>query len=184
MDVAEFHTAGTVDYFTYERGADLIREWAAGWLPGLAQTRTYAEALLRGLGHDEPTIRAKAEHRMARQREVLARSEVHLILDEAVLHRQVGGPEVMRAQLAALLDLPANVSLRVVPFSAGAHRGLDGPCILLDGPCGRVLYLEHWSQDRTLVGGPLRVAYEGVWSALEAVAESGGPVVRSLLAGA
>ena len=181
MDVAEFHSQGTADYFTYERGADLIRDWTTNWLPGLVQTRAYAAALLRGLGHDKQTASAKVAHRMARQREVLARSEVRLILDEAVLHREVGGPEVMRGQLTALLDMPVSVSLRVVPFTVGAHRGMDGPFVLLDGPCGGVLYLENFAHDRTLVGGPLRAAYEGVWSALEAVAEPGGPVVDAAL---
>ena len=181
MDVAEFHSQGTVDYFLHERGADLIRDWTTNWLPGLVQTRPYAEALLRGgWGLDEPTVQAKAAYRVARQRETLARSRVDLIVDESVLHREVGGPEVMRGQLVALLDLPANVSLRVVPFTVGAHQGVDGPFILLDGPC-RVLFLEHWAQDRTLVGAPLRVAYEDVWRALEAVAVPGEPLIVAAL---
>lgn len=182
MDVAEFHSQGTADYFTYERGADLIRDWTTNWLPGLVQTRPYTEALLcGGWDFDEPTVSAKAAYRMARQREVLAGAEVRLILDEAVLHRQVGGPEVMRAQLTALLDLPASVSLRVVPFTVGAHRGMDGPFVLLDGPCGGVLYLENFAHDRTLVGGPLLPAYEDVWRALEAVAVPGRTVVDAAL---
>lgn len=181
MDVAEFHQAEAVDYFTYERGAERVREWSNHVIPGLVQTRPYAEALLRGgWGLDEPTVQAKAAYRVARQRETLARSRVDLIVDESVLHREVGGPEVMRGQLVALLDLPANVSLRVVPFTVGAHQGVDGPFILLDGPC-RVLFLEHWAQDRTLVGAPLRVAYEDVWRALEAVAVPGGPVVEAAI---
>ena len=181
MDVAEFHTAGTVDYFLHERGADLVREWANGAVSGLVQTSAYAEAWLREFGIDETPTQAKVAHRMARQREVLARSEVRLILDEAVLHRAVGGPEVMREQLEALLVLPAAVDLMVVPFSVGAHRGLYRPFHLLDGPCGRVLYLDDPMQDRTLTSGPLIPAYEAVWRSLEAVAVPAEPLIVAAL---
>ena len=54
---------------------------------------------------------------------------VWAIVDEAALHRLVGGPEVMRDQLGHLLDaamLP-NVTVQVIPYSAGAHAGMHGP---------------------------------------------------------
>ena len=68
------------------------------------------------------------------------------IVEEAALHRMVGGPETMREQLRHLLELGerANVSLQVLPYSAGVHAAIDGPFVLLtfDG-YPDVLYLEH-----------------------------------------
>src|SRR5256884_139114 len=62
--------------------------------------------------------------------------EFWAILDEAVLHRTVGGPAIMRAQLLRLLevsDLP-HVTLQVVPFGAGAHAGMENPFLILGFP--------------------------------------------------
>ena len=62
--------------------------------------------------------------------------DLWVVLDEAVLSRPVGGDEVMRAQLVRLLEaavLP-NVTLQVLPFSAGAHAGMDGTFAILDFP--------------------------------------------------
>jgi hypothetical protein len=51
------------------------------------------------------------------------------VLDEAVLLRPIGGPEVMRRQLLRLAEAsePSNVTIRVLPFEVGAHRALEGP---------------------------------------------------------
>ncbi len=51
-----------------------------------------------------------------------------MILDEAVLRRPVGGPEVMRGQLERLIQAAKrpNVAIQVIPFDAGAHEGLRG----------------------------------------------------------
>jgi hypothetical protein len=68
--------------------------------------------------------------RLSRQ-EILTRDQpplVYLLLDEAVLRRPVASPEVMRAQLVHLADLATwpDISIQVVPFSAGGHIGLLG----------------------------------------------------------
>jgi hypothetical protein len=55
-------------------------------------------------------------------------------VDEAALRRPVGGPEVMREQLRELLRPRPNVTIRVVPFQAGVHPGLEGGFVLLDFP--------------------------------------------------
>jgi hypothetical protein len=68
--------------------------------------------------------------RLARQ-EILGREEpplVYLVMDEAVLHRQVGSAEVMREQLGYLAEAAqrVNVTVQVIPFAAGPHIGLQG----------------------------------------------------------
>jgi hypothetical protein len=70
---------------------------------------------------------------------------VSFVLDEAVLHRSAGGPEVMREQLARLADLAesAHVQVRILPFSAVTYAGLDGEFTLLRlGDGTEILYQE------------------------------------------
>ncbi|GAA4917473.1 hypothetical protein HNR25_002394 [Streptomonospora salina] len=69
-------------------------------------------------------------------------------MDEAVLRRQVGGASVMEKQLRHLVRLSeiSHVTIRVLPFSAGAHAGLDGAFYLLEFPDQEdpdVVYLEQ-----------------------------------------
>ena len=56
------------------------------------------------------------------------------VIDEAVLHREVGGPKVMREQLLHLAAMSgrANIALQVIPYSAGAHVGLEGAFVIAD----------------------------------------------------
>ena len=59
-----------------------------------------------------------------------------MIVDEAALHRQVGGPDLMRAQLGHLIKAASepHVTLQVIPFSAGAYPGMPGSFVLMDFP--------------------------------------------------
>ncbi|MFG2293317.1 DUF5753 domain-containing protein [Streptomyces sp. NPDC048603] len=88
-------------------------------------TRADAELGPHGLADaalvDAPAVR---QDRL-RQRVPL---RLHALISEAVLRQQVGGPEVMRAQLCHLAEVAAlpNVHVQVVPFHAGAHSGLSG----------------------------------------------------------
>ncbi len=95
---------------------------------GLLQTEEYARAVLAtGMPDD---LEGLVAARMERQR-ILQREQPPLawaILDEAVLHRPVGGREVMRNQLARLLDLTSHrwMRIQVLPFVAGEHSSLAG----------------------------------------------------------
>jgi len=90
------------------------------------------------------------ELRMRRQEEILERAEppeLLFVMDEAALHRWVGGREVMRHQLRRLKTeaTRANVTIEVVPFTAGAHAGMKGPFIIMELSEAQdedVLYLE------------------------------------------
>lgn len=137
----------TVEFGIYvglEAAAASLRAYEAQLVHGLLQTRDYARAVLRAWDRKASAERIDrlAELRMKRQ-EVLTRPdtplELWVILDEAVLRRPVGGPKVMRAQLGKLLEatteLP-NLTVQVLPFSQGAHAGLNGPFYLLDFPGG------------------------------------------------
>src|SRR5579859_1982392 len=109
-------------YVGLEAAATQIRTYEVQFVPGLLQTREYARAVVM-LGHwqaPEKEIEHRVDLRMDRQR-ILHRPEppqVWVVIDESALRRPVGGTEVMRAQLEALIvaaKLP-NVRVQVVPF--------------------------------------------------------------------
>lgn len=101
-------------------------------IPGLFQTAEYARAM-----HDvvvQPKLSPEridelVEVRLRRQ-QVLMRDPplvISAIFDEAALHRVVGGPSTMAAQLAHLIEVAAlpNVTIRIIPYAAGAHAAMD-----------------------------------------------------------
>ncbi|MFE0401996.1 helix-turn-helix transcriptional regulator [Streptomyces nigra] len=124
-------------YVSLEGAAALIRSYEPHFVPGLLQTEDYARGVLRSgaIGQTSPDdIERHVDLRMRRQR-LLAREDaprIWVVMDETVLHRQVGGPEVMRAQIDKLLDatkLP-HVTLQIAPFANGVHPGTFGPFVL------------------------------------------------------
>lgn len=137
---SELLSAASSDLISLEDDAAEIRTFEMGLVPGLLQTEDYARAVLSGrLSATEDEVERLVGVRMARQA-VLTRRERPLrlwaILGEAALRQRVGGPEVMRAQLHRLAEASAlpNVTLQVLPFTAGAHPGIDGPFVILEFP--------------------------------------------------
>jgi hypothetical protein len=127
-------------YLGLESGASRISSFDQ-IVPGLLQTRDYADALYRAgerrLSDEE--IHAKVELRLARQ-EILTRADcppqLWSVLHEGALHCLVGGVEVMRAQLehlAKLTELP-NVEVQILRNNSGAHAGVEGTFTILDYP--------------------------------------------------
>jgi uncharacterized protein DUF5753 len=88
------------------------------------------------------------EARLLRQRRLNDTDSLRawIIVDEAALHRAVGGADIMRAQLNRLIEIAAlpNVTIQVIPFEAGAHAALDSNFAILDfaAPVGSVVYVE------------------------------------------
>lgn len=111
-----------------EAKATYISTYQAQLIYGLLQTKEYARAVLAtGMPNNLDDLVAA---RMERQR-ILTRERPPLalvILDEATLHRPIGGREVMRGQLAHLLKCAERrwVRIQVLPYSAGEHASLIG----------------------------------------------------------
>ncbi|MFJ3307710.1 helix-turn-helix domain-containing protein [Streptomyces sp. NPDC086549] len=130
------------DFISLESQASGMRTLETSVVPGLLQTPEYARAVTRaavgGLDDAEERLDALVEVRLARQ-DVLRSEpplELSAVLDEAVLRREVGGPDVMARQLERLLEaarLP-QVRLQVLPFAAGAHIGITGPFVIFSFP--------------------------------------------------
>jgi transcriptional regulator with XRE-family HTH domain len=142
-----------LDFGTYvglEADAIAIRRYQSTIVPGLLQTAEYARAMHEA---DVPKlsqarIEELVEVRMKRQ-QLLARNSAlrfWVVLDEAVLHRMVGGPEVMGAQLDRLINVTKlpNFTMQVIPYSAGAHPAMDSTFSMLDfaSPVPSVVYVE------------------------------------------
>ncbi|MFI6661333.1 helix-turn-helix domain-containing protein [Streptomyces sp. NPDC050523] len=139
---------------------EVVREdhYACMYVPGLLQTRSYAEAVHRAseVQCPEREVQHMVDIRMKRQ-ELLDRSEpphIWCVIDEAALRRRVGGPEVMRNQLDHLLALSQrpHITVQVLPFSSGAHAAAVGSFAVLRGPAPEldVVYVD-------LLGGGLFV---------------------------
>lgn len=142
----EYHEAiqtdGFEDYLHLE-GMAVRAESFLQVIPGLLQTKAYATSIVERsqVWSSKHEVNRFVKLRLARQA-VLSRDnplELRCILDEAALRRVVGGPEVMTEQLEWLLTVTKgrnNVALRVLPFEAGAHAGIDGNFQLLEFEVG------------------------------------------------
>jgi hypothetical protein len=125
-------------YIGFEAEATAISTYEAQIVPGLLQTPQYASAVIAadGVYDDEEVVAQRVQVRLARQA-VLTRippPRLSVVLDEAVLRRVIGGPDVMRHQLSRLVEAAEldMVTIQVLPFAAGAHRALAGSFIVLE----------------------------------------------------
>lgn len=112
-------------WYPLEHEADEIHEYTIGLFGGLAQHPDYVNALMcRGVVPDPQERQRRVEARMERKRNILDRQappRMWWIIDEPVLTCQVGGPEVMRAQLTHLLELSDHprIDIQILPQSQG-----------------------------------------------------------------
>lgn len=130
-----------IDFVWLQSRAERLRTYSAMLVPGLLQTREYAETLIRNAAPadtPEEQIERGIELRMTRQQLLGGQAPVDFaaVVDESVLRRVIGGPEVMHGQLTKLLDVAErpNVEVRVLPLRRGAHAGLDGSFWLYEMP--------------------------------------------------
>ncbi|MFM9443951.1 helix-turn-helix transcriptional regulator [Streptomyces acidiscabies] len=124
-------------HVSLEGAAALIRQYEPHFVPGLLQTEDYARGVLvsGAIARTRPEDIDRLVALRMRRQELLTRPDaprIWVVMDETVLRRPVGGPEVMRAQIDRLLDaakLP-NVVLQIAPFASGPHPGTYGPFVL------------------------------------------------------
>ncbi|NUT47585.1 MAG: helix-turn-helix domain-containing protein [Saccharothrix sp.] len=179
-------------YLGLEQGASRMFTYDAVVLNGILQCRRYADAVIRGQyidplsdgeGIDMVDLRMRRQEALDRAESPL---EVVAVIDEAVLRKQIGGPDVAAEQLGYLLVLSErpNVSIKVLSGAAGAHPGLHGSFITLEFPIERdpgVVYLEdrtggRYQDDTGVIEDHARVADRLVELALSE------PESRSLIA--
>ncbi|MFF0517948.1 helix-turn-helix domain-containing protein [Actinomadura nitritigenes] len=129
---------GTLDYIALEADADSIKSFQLHLVPGLLQTEAYTRAVIRShiSRYGDREIDALTAIRMRRQ-EILMKARpprLSVIMSEAVLRQEVGGSAVMREQRRRLIEVSTseNVTVQVLPFSAGAQPGHNGSFNMLN----------------------------------------------------
>lgn len=132
--------------FGLEHGAESVRFYENLLITGLLQTEEYARALGEGSSMQRAVDAApRMEARMLRQRRLSGGEPIRLsvVMSEAALRQQVGGPEVLRRQLRHLAETaerhPDTVDLRVIPFTAGRFSTMGASTFaLIDVPSPRL----------------------------------------------
>jgi transcriptional regulator with XRE-family HTH domain len=143
-----------------EQEAVAITCYSINYIPGLLQTRDYAEGIIRTVAPkmDPNVIQQRIEARLRRQR-LLAeddRPRYHVVLDEAVMHRSVGGAVLMATQLDKILQIVRSkrAVVQIIPFVAGAYAAADGYFVLLefeeDSNLWPVVYIEGLADNQYL----------------------------------
>jgi transcriptional regulator with XRE-family HTH domain len=155
-----WHAFGDIPYSVYiglETDAASLRVYEPQVVPGLLQTRPYAEALIAGALPESGTndIEKRVSVRLRRQERI--RDTDHplrlwVVIDEAALRRQVGDKQLMREQLEHLVELShqPHVTVQVLPFAMGAHPGINGQYAILEFPDASdssVVYIEGVTSD-------------------------------------
>jgi transcriptional regulator with XRE-family HTH domain len=125
-------------YGWFERWADIeaaaavLRSYEPLIVPGLLQTEDYAQTILSMKPGDKDDLDEQVAVRIMRQM-VLERAKLWCLLDEGVLHRDIGGSKIMRTQLYRLAELAEHpkVTIQVIP-GIGAHAGLLGAFVIAE----------------------------------------------------
>ncbi|MET8433300.1 helix-turn-helix transcriptional regulator [Streptomyces sp900116325] len=150
-----WHAFGDIPYSVYiglETDAESLRVYEPQVVPGLLQTRSYAEALINGALPEAPpndidkrvSVRARRQDRITDQEHPL---RLWAVIDEAALSRQVMIEQL--EQLVELSHLP-HVTVQVLPFEMGAHPGINGQYAILEFPDAAdssVVYIEGVTSD-------------------------------------
>ncbi|MDH6221063.1 helix-turn-helix domain-containing protein [Streptomyces pseudovenezuelae] len=154
-----WHVYGDVPqsvYIALETDAASLHTYEPMVIPALLQTPAYAHAVIEEtipqLTAEQAATRLKV--RLRRQHRIYNPASplrLWVVLDESVLRRVVGSPDIMREQLEHLNALGAepHITVQIVPYTAGAHPGLTGQFSILkfaDTP-GAVVYLERFTSD-------------------------------------
>jgi transcriptional regulator with XRE-family HTH domain len=167
-------------YIGLEEEATSVCDYNTDVVNGLLQVEGYARAIFEAgePPSDRATLDKRTDVRMRRQA-LLTRGKpvFRFILDEGALHRPVGGPAVMRAQLARLIEVAnlPRVTFRLIPLKVGAHPALDSTFVILefDNPSvNDVVYAEGAVGNIYFESAADLERYRKMWSRLEAIALS------------
>ncbi|UBU10644.1 helix-turn-helix domain-containing protein [Nonomuraea gerenzanensis] len=137
-------------YIGLEGAAAGIRTYENQFVPGLLQTPAYARAVIE-LAHEKASqdeLERRVALRMTRQGRLESGLTLWAVIDEAVVRRTLGSPEIMREQIAHLLEVTAerNITVQIMPFDRGGHAAAGGSFSILRFPereLPDVVYMEQ-----------------------------------------
>ncbi|MFG2176381.1 helix-turn-helix domain-containing protein [Streptomyces niveus] len=166
-----------------ESSASVVHTYQSEYVPGLLQTPEYVRVLHQHAhgGRPDEDIDRMVELRMTRQKALRREPPLKyvVVISEAVLLRQVGGPSVMRAQLARIIKAASepNIKVQVVPFKAGVHRSMNGAFTTFrfrdETALKPIVHLEHLADHWVLRREPDVELYEDAFNDLQTL--SPGP---------
>jgi len=148
-----------LELIDYESAASAASQFETIFVPGILQTEEYASAVLQ-VFYDETTVpgdETSVPDKVAalvdlrtRRRDLLSSENApkfSFVLDESVIRRVVGNPAITSRQLVHLVNVAelSNVTMQVVPFTAGLHPGMKGPFEVVqfeDAPDENIVFLE------------------------------------------
>ncbi len=171
-----------------EADAAEIRTYEAELVPGLLQTTDYARVVTQAADptRDPREVERLVASRIERQQRLHSPGAplIWAILNEAVIRRQVGDKETIGRQLLHLVELNTdpNITIQVLPFSAGAHPAMGSSFVHLrlgDPPDGEIIYLEDMASADYLGRPALIASYLTAFGMLAQMALS--PTQSSLL---
>ena len=172
----------TGSYVALEDEASVMRLYYPELIPGLLQTEHYARAVIRAVrpGYDEESVERRVTARLARQKALLDREappDLICVLNEAVVRREVGDTHVRAGQLRALASAAErpHLTIQVLPFSAGAHAGLEGGFVLIEFPSEQdpdVVFLEGIMGDLYLESVEEVKRYQSAFERIQMIALS------------
>ena len=186
QDSWQFYDVSPSGFNGLEAEATVLKKHHSSIIPGLLQTADYARSVVASYmtslsremiqHHIAEIVDQRVEERLVRQRLLTKERPPHLwsILDEAALRRLVGNPQVMKVQLERLIDVARmpNISIRVIPYSAGIHPAIDNNFTILEfiKPSDKLVYWEGligvtYFDDRQEVD-----RYIQIFSSLQAIA--------------
>jgi transcriptional regulator with XRE-family HTH domain len=155
----QYADIGLEPYIGLEQDASAITSFAAFYIPALLQTEEYARAIIKGIAPrmDSAVLKERGEVRILRQ-QILNRDSpprYRALIDESVLRRPTGGPEVMARQLDKVLELieEGKVTVQIVPFDVGAIATQDSNFVLLefgDAILSSVVFVEGLTNNQVL----------------------------------
>jgi transcriptional regulator with XRE-family HTH domain len=135
----EYRNNVSTQFLTFlglEASAIRIRQYQSLVIPGLLQAQGYITELTPINARDEDEARLNVEIRLRRQDLITMENaaEAYFILDESLLYRQIGDNAVMREQLMRLKEMATrpNITIQIMPYSAGVHRGMKGSFEILE----------------------------------------------------
>ena len=138
-----------LELIDYESAASAVSQFETMFVPGILQTDEYASAVLQ-VFYDENSAAERLVELRTKRRDLLTSENApkfSFVLDESVIHRRVGSPAITSKQLMHLVNVAelSNVTIQVVPFTAGLHPGMRGPFEAVefeDTPDENVVFLE------------------------------------------
>ncbi|GAA2526422.1 helix-turn-helix domain-containing protein [Winogradskya humida] len=185
-------SVGYQSYINFESEADRLRNFECLYVPGLLQVEAYARAVIHGVlpALSDNEVEQRVRVRMQRQNALLRerRTELWVVMDEPAVRRSIGTAEVMREQLLFLgrAGESPNITIQVLPYSAGAHPGMQGSFMVMEFPNDdpALIYTETIGGGLILEAETDLIRHSGIYRHLVAQALSPAETLRFINAAA